>query len=56
MRNGIKPADALHLSCAINGGSDYFITVDDPLLCYKNEDIKIVDPIMFVKIWESGGE
>ena len=29
VKNGIKPIDALHLSCAINAEADYFITVDD---------------------------
>jgi predicted nucleic acid-binding protein len=57
MQSGIKPIDALHLSCAINGKVDYFITADDPLLRRKNESVKIVDPIMFIKIWENiGGE
>jgi predicted nucleic acid-binding protein len=55
MQFGIKPIDALHLSCAINGGVDYFITTDDPLLRYKNSSTKIVDPIMFIKIWENIG-
>ena len=55
MQSGIEPIDSLHLSCAINTGVDYFITVDDPLLRYKNKDIKIVDPIMFIKTWGSIG-
>ena len=29
MKSGIKPLDALHLSCAINAEADYFITVDE---------------------------
>jgi len=29
VNNGLKPIDALHLSCAINAEADYFITVDD---------------------------
>ncbi len=28
---GIKPRDALHLACAVNGGADFFITCDDKL-------------------------
>ena len=57
MHSGIDPIDSLHLSCAINTGTDYFITVDDPLLRYNIKEIQIVDPIMFIKIWENtGGE
>lgn len=29
---GVKPKDALHVACAIAGGSDYFVTTDDKLL------------------------
>jgi len=29
---GIKPLDALHLSCAVEAGADYFCTCDDRLL------------------------
>jgi predicted nucleic acid-binding protein len=55
MQSGIEPADSLHLSCAISAGVDYFITVDDLLLRYKNSKIKIIDPIMFIKTWENIG-
>jgi predicted nucleic acid-binding protein len=57
MQSGIEPVDSLHLSCAINAGVDYFITVDNRLLRYRNNSIKIIDPIMFIKTWENiGGE
>jgi predicted nucleic acid-binding protein len=55
MQSGIDPVDSLHLSCAINAGTDYFITVDDLLLRHGNKDVKIVDPIMFIRIWENIG-
>jgi PIN domain len=29
---GLKPLDALHLSCAVDAGADYFCTCDDRLL------------------------
>jgi predicted nucleic acid-binding protein len=47
----IKPLDALHLACAINAKADYFVTVDDGILRYKTDEIKIFDPIMFIKDW-----
>jgi len=55
IKERIKPIDALHLSCAIDAGADYFITVDDDILRYRTDEIKIFDPIMFIKYWESHG-
>jgi predicted nucleic acid-binding protein len=49
----IKPLDALHLSCAINARADYFITVDGDILKFNTSEIKILDPIMFIKHWET---
>ena len=54
-KNGIKPIDALHLSCAIDARTNYFITVDDGILRYNTNEIKIFDPIMFIKYWENYG-
>jgi predicted nucleic acid-binding protein len=47
----IKPLDALHLACAINAKVDYFVTVDDGILRYRTDEIKIFDPVMFIKDW-----
>ena len=55
VKSGIKPLDALHLSCAIDAVADYFITVDDGILRYTTDEIKIFDPIMFIKYWEGRG-
>ncbi|GHU77662.1 hypothetical protein FACS189462_0110 [Spirochaetia bacterium] len=52
----IKPLDALHLSCAINANVDYFITVDDGILKYSTNEIKIFDPPMFIKFLDSQEE
>lgn len=56
INNGIRPLDALHLSCAINANADFFITVDDGILGYKTTEVKIIDPIMFIKYWEDRGD
>ena len=32
MKSGVKPRDALHIACATEGGCDFFITTDKPLL------------------------
>jgi len=55
IKKGINPLDALHLSCAINANVDYFITVDDDILRYSTDEIKIFDPITFLKYWENQG-
>ena len=50
---GIKEKDSLHVASAILAKADYFITVDDRLLKYKSDKIKLVNPIQFVNILEA---
>ena len=47
---GIKAKDALHVSSAIEGKADYFITTDDRLLkkLIDRDDIKAVNPVDIV--------
>ena len=52
MQLGIKPKDALHLACAIESGCDYFITTDKGLINKAVPDIKIINPIDFVREME----
>jgi len=52
----LKEADAFHLCCAVEGGCDYFISVDDELLnkgevIEKQYGIKVCCPVEFI-----GGE
>jgi len=51
---GFGEKDSIHLSCAIAGKSEYFITVDNGLLYKSNciSDIKIIDPISFIRKME----
>jgi len=44
---GIKPKDALHVSAAIEGKADCFVTTDDKLLrkLAEIDDIHVVNPI-----------
>lgn len=44
MNTGIKRADATHVACAIDAGCDYFITVDDRVLKYADDRIKVITP------------
>ena len=48
---GLRSKDALHLSCAISGGCDYFLTTDDKIINKNSliEDIILTDPIGFIK-------
>ncbi len=48
---GLKKIDALHLTCAVYSGCEYFITTDKGILKRKNEikDIVVTDPINFIK-------
>ncbi len=49
IQSGIKQIDALHIACAIIAKCDYFITTDDRVLKYKTNELKITDPIAFIK-------
>ena len=53
MKTGIKLKDASHTACAVIANCDYLITTDDRLLKYKDNRIKIVNPIDFLKIWRT---
>jgi predicted nucleic acid-binding protein len=49
METGIKNKDAIHLACALLSGTDYFLTTDKRILKWENENIKLLNPIDFVK-------
>lgn len=47
---GVKPLDALHISCAIFMNCDYFLTVDNGILKKMDDfqEIKVINPVNFV--------
>ena len=49
-QKGVCENDALHVACAIESQCEYFITTDDGLLNKDVENIKIINPIDFVRI------
>jgi predicted nucleic acid-binding protein len=49
MEQGVKAKDALHIACAVKSGCDYFITTDSKLINKSIENIKIINPIDFVR-------
>lgn len=48
MAEGIKEKDDSHIACAIKAKSDYFLSTDDGVLKYKNDNIIIANPIEFI--------
>ena len=50
--SNLRPADALHVACAMEAAADFLITTDDEMLKHKTEKLKIIVPIQFIKIWE----
>lgn len=55
MRTGIKMKDAYHVACAVYASCDCFLTTDDRLLKYYTDEIKVLNPIDFVKGMEDDG-
>ena len=49
MSDGIKKYDALHLACAYIGKCDCFLTVDKNLLKKSIPEIKVYNPIDFIR-------
>ena len=51
---GIASNDALHISCAVEGKCEYFITTDDYLIKKAQEidGIKVVTPTTFIEMEE----
>jgi len=52
---GLKAKDALHVASAIEGKAQYFLTTDDKILnkLSKFTEIKVIDPIEFVKVFDN---
>jgi predicted nucleic acid-binding protein len=48
-KTGIKHKDACHVACAIMANADYFISTDYRLLKYKTGDIKMMNPVEFIR-------
>jgi hypothetical protein len=56
IEKGIRANDALHIACAIESQCKYFITTDANLTNKKIEEIKIINPIDFVREMEGKNE
>ena len=51
MATGVKPADAIHIACAMIAECDYFLTTDDRLLKYGTPELQILNPFDFLAHW-----
>lgn len=53
-RLGVKPKDALHVACAIEGKAEYFLTTDDVLLnkLVGFKELVVINPVNFIPILE----
>lgn len=49
MLKGIKKKDSLHIACAIKANCDYFLTTDKKLLNKDFDEIKLINPLDFVR-------
>ncbi len=49
-KKGLKAKDALHISCAIEAGADYFITTDREIIRKMQGEkiIRVINPVSFV--------
>lgn len=48
-KKGIKPLDALHLSCAESEETEYFLTCDDKIAKrYMGETMAVLNPVEFI--------
>lgn len=53
MKIGLRQKDAAHIACAVQGGGDYFITVDKKIINKEIKEITIIDPIEFVRRFQN---
>ena len=51
MKIGLRQKDASHIACAAYANADYFITTDKKILNKSILDIKIINPVDFVRRW-----
>ena len=48
METGIKYKDACHVASALIGDCEYLLTIDNRLLKYNPDKLKLVNPVQFV--------
>ncbi len=48
MKSGVKLMDACHIACAILARCQIFISTDKRLLKYQTDEIRIMNPAIFI--------
>jgi predicted nucleic acid-binding protein len=49
MQNNIKQKDAIHIACAIKAECGFFLTTDRNILNKNIPEIKLINPIDFIR-------
>jgi len=56
IKKNIKQKDALHIACAIKAECDYFLTTDRKILSKNIPEIKLINPLDFIRLCIEGDE
>ena len=56
MRKNINQKDAIHIACAIKAKCDYFLTTDRKVLNKNIPEIKLMNPLDFIRQFYVGGD
>ena len=51
MLTGITRKDAYHVASAILANCDYFLSTDERLLKYHTDELKLLNPVEFIKLF-----
>jgi predicted nucleic acid-binding protein len=55
MQKNIKQKDAIHIACALKAECDYFLTTDRKILNKNIPEIKLINPLDFIRQFYTGG-
>lgn len=56
MKTGIKEKDAYYVACVVVAGCAFFITTDDRLLKYQDDNINLITPGEFIRKMEGNAD
>ena len=56
MQKNIKQKDAIHIACAIKAECDYFLTTDRKIVHKNIPEIKLINPLDFIRQFYMGGD
>ncbi len=56
MKKNINQKDAIHIACAIKAECDYFLTTDRKVLNKNIPEIKLINPLDFIRQFYIGGD